>query len=91
MVTAVEERRLPRPALLADREIDARGHFSPGPLLELARAIHEATVGQKVAIVSDDRATIREIQEWLRRDHHQAFLGTTDVNGATRFVMRRTH
>ena len=79
-----------RPPPTADREIDARGRFSPGPLLELVRAVHAVPRGQKVALVSDDAATLREVQAWLGREHH-AFLGSFPEGGATRVVVRRTH
>lgn len=79
-----------RPPPPVDREIDARGHYHPGPLLELVRALHEVPRGQTVALISDDPATLREVGSWLRREHH-AFLGSFPENGATRIVVRRTH
>jgi tRNA 2-thiouridine synthesizing protein A len=75
---------------VADHEIDARGRFSPGPLLELVRTVHQAPRGQTVALLSDDPATLREVQAWLARDHH-AYLGSFPEDGATRVVVRRTH
>ena len=79
-----------RPPPQTDHEIDARGRFSPGPLLELVRTVHAVPRGQTVALVSDDAATLREVQTWLGREHH-AFLGLFPESGATRVIVRRTH
>jgi tRNA 2-thiouridine synthesizing protein A len=75
---------------VADHEIDARGRFSPGPLLELVRTVHQVPRGQAVALLSDDPATLREVEAWLAREHH-AFLGSFPESGATRVLVRRTH
>jgi tRNA 2-thiouridine synthesizing protein A len=90
MAMVTLDRAALRPPPPTAREIDGRGHFHPGPLLDFVRAVHEVPRGQMVALVSDDAATLREVGSWLRREHH-AFLGSFPENGATRVVVRRTH
>ena len=45
------------PAPTANRTVDARGSFCPGPLMELIRAIRESQVGDVIAVLSSDKGS----------------------------------
>ncbi len=73
-----------------EKEIDARGSFSPGPLMELLREVRGMPVGSVLAILSSDPGSVRVISSWIRKARHE-FLGALREQGFTRFVMRKTH
>ena len=72
-----------------DKEIDARGSFCPGPLLELIRGIKSVTVGGVVAVLSSDRGSGKDIPLWVAKAGHE-LLGAISEAGYTRFVVRKT-
>ncbi len=76
--------------LVYDKEIDARGSFCPGPLLELIRGVKSVAVGGTVAVISSDPGSSKDIPLWINKAGHE-LLGTLDEAGATRFVVRKTH
>jgi tRNA 2-thiouridine synthesizing protein A len=76
------------PAL--DKEIDARGSFCPGPLLELIRGVRSMPVGSVIAVLSSDAGSNKDIPLWIEKAH-QEYLGAFPENGFTRFVVRKTH
>lgn len=73
-----------------DREIDARGSFCPGPLMELMRAMKTAPVGSTVAVLSSDPGSGKDIPIWVAKAKHE-FVGAFDEDGYTAFVVRKTH
>ncbi len=73
-----------------DKEIDARGSFCPGPLMELMRAIKTAPVGSTVAVLSSDPGSGKDIPVWANKAKHE-FVGAFDEDGYTTFVVRKTH
>lgn len=73
-----------------DKEIDARGSFCPGPLMELIRTVKTAPVGSTVAVLSSDPGSNKDIPLWVGKAKHE-FLGAIPEDGYTRFVMRKTH
>ncbi len=73
-----------------DKEIDARGSFCPGPLLELIRGIKSVEVGQTVAVLSSDPGSNRDIPAWIKKANHE-FIGSFPESGYTRFVVRKSH
>jgi tRNA 2-thiouridine synthesizing protein A len=72
------------------REIDARGAFCPGPMMELIRAIRDAKVGDVVAVLSTDSGSKRDIPKWCEKAGHE-FLGVEHVDDYDRIVVRKTH
>ncbi|MEP6670376.1 MAG: sulfurtransferase TusA family protein [Chthoniobacter sp.] len=72
------------------RESDARGSFCPGPLMELIRIVRDAKVGDVLAVISSDDGSKKDIPLWLTKAKHE-LLGTESVEGATRFICRKTH
>jgi tRNA 2-thiouridine synthesizing protein A len=75
-------------AITITKEIDARGSFCPGPLMELIRAVKMSTVGDVVAVISSDEGSKKDIPAWVAKAG-QEFLGTEPAEGATRFIVRK--
>ena len=71
-----------------DKEIDARGSFCPGPLMELMRAIKAVPVGATLAVLSSDPGSNKDIPIWVAKAKHE-FLGSYPETGYTRFVIRK--
>ena len=74
--------------LAIDKEIDARGSFCPGPLMELIRGIKTLPVGGVVAVLSSDPGSARDIPVWVRKAGHE-FVAALAESGYTRFVVRK--
>jgi TusA-related sulfurtransferase len=72
-----------------DKEIDARGSFCPGPLLELIRGIKSVPVGDVVAVLSSEPGSNKDIPLWIAKAGHEN-LGAFPEEGYTRFVVRKT-
>jgi TusA-related sulfurtransferase len=73
-----------------DKEIDARGSFCPGPLMELMRGVKTAQVGSTLAVLSSDPGSNKDIPVWIAKARHE-FVGAFPEEGYTRFVIRKTH
>ena len=73
-----------------DKEIDARGSFCPGPLLELIRGVKSVPVGGTVAVLSGDPGSSKDIPLWIQKARHE-YLGAFAEDGYTRFVVRKAH
>lgn len=73
-----------------DKEIDARGSFCPGPLMELMRGVKTAPVGAVVAVLSSDPGSGKDIPIWVAKARHE-FVGAFPEADCTRFVIRKTH
>jgi len=70
------------------KEIDARGSFCPGPLMELIRNIKMAQVGDVIAVLSSDEGSKKDIPAWVAKAGHE-FVGTQPAEGSTRFIVRK--
>ena len=55
---------------MSDTVIDCLGRPCPIPIIELARAIRDAAVGDVVTVLSDDPAAGPDIQAWCRMRGH---------------------
>jgi tRNA 2-thiouridine synthesizing protein A len=76
--------------ITVDKEIDARGSFCPGPLMELIRGMKALPVGGTLAVLSSDPGSAKDIPAWIQKARHE-FLGAFPAQGYTRFVARKTH
>lgn len=74
----------------ADKTIDARGSFCPGPLLELIRGVKSVPVGAVVAVFSSDPGSNKDIPLWIEKARHE-YLGAFPEAGYTRFAVRKAH
>ena len=72
-----------------DKEIDARGSFCPGPLLELIRGVKSIGVGQTVQVLSSDPGSNKDIPAWVAKANHE-MVGIFSEPGYSRFVIRKT-
>ena len=70
------------------KEIDARGSFCPGPLMELIRNVRMAQVGDVIAVISGDEGSKKDIPAWVAKAG-QEYLGMEPALGATRFIMKK--
>ena len=73
---------------MADKTIDARGSFCPGPMMELIRAIKAANVGDSVAVLSTDSGSKRDIPLWAQKAR-QEFVGVTAKDGYDEIVVKK--
>jgi TusA-related sulfurtransferase len=71
-----------------DKEIDARGSFCPGPLMELIRGMKALPVGGVLAVLSSDPGSAKDIPAWIQKARHE-YLGAFPEDGYTRFVARK--
>jgi len=74
----------------ADRTIDARGSFCPGPLMELIKGVKEAKTGEVMAVYSSDTGSKRDIPLWVNKAKHE-LISIIDHDGFAEFVIRKTH
>ena len=77
-------------AITITKEIDARGSFCPGPLMELIRNVRMAQVGDIIAIISSDEGSKKDIPAWTAKAK-QEYLGSEPAMEATRFIIRKAH
>lgn len=70
------------------KEIDARGSFCPGPLMELIRYIKVGKVGDVIAVISGDEGSKKDIPAWVAKAGHE-YIGSEPTTGGTRFVVRK--
>jgi tRNA 2-thiouridine synthesizing protein A len=73
-----------------DKEIDARGSFCPGPLLELIRGVKSVGVGGTVQVLSGDPGSNRDIPAWVAKAKHE-MVGIYPESGYSRFVIKKLH
>ncbi|MGE5675088.1 MAG: sulfurtransferase TusA family protein [Mycobacterium leprae] len=73
---------------MADKVIDARGSFCPGPMMELIRAVKAAPVGQTLAVLSADPGSKRDIPLWVQKAG-QEFVGVTAHDGYDEIVVKK--
>ena len=72
----------------AEKTIDARGSFCPGPLLELIRGVKSVPVGSVLAVLSSDPGSAKDIPLWIQKAGHE-YLGAFAENGYTQFLVRK--
>ena len=77
-------------AMQIDQEIDARGSFCPGPLMELIRTVRAAPIGSTLAVLSSDPGSGKDIPLWVQKARYE-FVGAFPEEGYTRYVMRKSH
>lgn len=73
-----------------DKEIDARGSFCPGPLMELIRGIKSLPINGVLAVLSSDPGSMRDIPSWIGKAKHE-MVGTVREQDYTRFIVRKLH
>ena len=74
----------------AERTIDARGSFCPGPLMELIRGIRESAPGTILAVWSTDSGSRIDIPKWVEKAGHRLVAINTH-EGYDEIVVEKTH
>jgi TusA-related sulfurtransferase len=74
--------------IAVDKEVDARGSFCPGPLMELIRGMKTLKIGGTLAVLSSDPGSLKDIPAWVAKAGHD-LLATEPHEGYTRFVARK--
>lgn len=67
--------------------VDSRGKRCPAPVIDLARAMSQASAGDVVAVLADDPAAATDIPAWCRLRGHE-FLGAEPVDRGTKYLVR---
>ena len=76
--------------IAAERTIDARGSFCPGPLMELIRGIRESPPGTVLAVWSTDSGSKTDIPKWVDKAGHR-LVGVFARDGYDEIVVEKTH
>jgi len=71
-------------------EIDARGSFCPGPMMELIKAIRQAEVGEFLALLSSDEGTRTDVPAWIQKAKHE-LIEIINENGYDRYIVKKLH
>jgi TusA-related sulfurtransferase len=71
--------------------IDAVGRMCPLPVIDLAKRIGEVDVGDVVSVVCDDPAAATDIPAWCRMREQEFVEARPGDDGATSYLVRRTH
>ena len=77
-----------QPVPKADRVIDARGSFCPGPLMALIGAVREGKPGDVLEVWSTDAGSKRDIPFWAVKAKHE-LIGVFDTPTYARIVVRK--
>lgn len=70
------------------KEIDARGSFCPGPMMELIRVMRTAEVGDVIAVLSSDQGSKRDIPQWVEKAK-QELVAIESHEGYDRIIVRK--
>ena len=70
------------------RQIDARGSFCPGPLMELIAGMKAAQVGDELEVLSTDKGSVTDIPDWIKKVGHD-MLGTSEEGGVWHITVRK--
>lgn len=68
--------------------LDTRGKLCPLPIIELARHIGDVSVGDVIAVVSDDPAARADVAAWCRMRGH-TYVGDVAAEDAVAYLVRR--
>ncbi len=69
-------------------EVDARGTFCPGPMMELIKAIRQAEVGDILALLSSDEGTRNDVPAWLKKAQHE-LIEIIYEDGYDRYIIKK--
>lgn len=75
----------------AHPEVDSRGRRCPLPILDLARALPNVSVGSELTVLADDPAAASDIAAWCRMTGQLLVSSSTDDDGVTGYRVRRLH
>ncbi len=64
---------------MAEKVIDARNTFCPGPLMELISYMRRANLGDTLELLSTDKGSATDVPEWIKKVGHE--MVSTDKIG----------
>jgi TusA-related sulfurtransferase len=70
-------------------ELDCRGQLCPLPVIALAKAFADISVGDTVAVLSDDEAAAVDVPAWCRMKGQEYVGADVAEDGTPRLVVRR--
>lgn len=70
------------------KQIDARGAFCPGPLMELIAALKLVQIGDEIEVLSSDKGSVSDIPEWVHKVHHE-MVSVTERDGYWSIIVRK--
>lgn len=73
---------------MADKIVDGRGSFCPGPMMELIRAVKAAEVGTTITVLSTDSGSKRDIPLWAQKAG-QEFVGVVQKDGYEEIIVKK--
>lgn len=76
--------------IVITREIDARGSFCPGPMMELIRVIRSSDVGDVIAVLSTDKGSQRDIPKWVQKAKHE-LVGIETIENYDKIIVKKLH
>ncbi|MFW9851999.1 MAG: sulfurtransferase TusA family protein [Candidatus Thorarchaeota archaeon] len=71
-------------------EIDARGSFCPGPMMELIKAIRQAEVGELLSLLSSDEGTRSDVPAWINKAQHE-LIEIINEDGYDKYIVKKLH
>ena len=71
-------------------EIDARGSFCPGPMMELIKAIRQAEVGEYLSLLSSDEGTRNDVPALLKKAQHE-LVEIINLDGYDKYIVKKLH
>ncbi|MCS7276982.1 MAG: sulfurtransferase TusA family protein [Dehalococcoidia bacterium] len=72
----------------ADKVLDTRGQFCPGPVLAARKAVDELAEGQVLAVLATDPAAESDLQAWAKWAGHTV-LAVDKSEGYLRVLLRK--
>lgn len=72
----------------AEKIIDARGSYCPGPLMELIKAIKKGQLDAVYEVWSADEGSKKDIPQWAAKAKHEV-VAVIDEGDYTRFQIRK--
>ncbi len=72
----------------ADRVLDVRGTLCPMPIIEVKRAIDQASSGQIIKVLATDPGSLSDMPAWARRTGNK-LLQATQEDGIFVFFVQK--
>ncbi|MHA2358262.1 MAG: sulfurtransferase TusA family protein [Candidatus Heimdallarchaeaceae archaeon] len=71
-------------------EVDSRGSFCPGPMMDLIKAIRQLEVGDLVSLLSTDEGSRVDVPAWVEKAQHE-LVEIIEEDGYDRYIVRKLH
>lgn len=71
-------------------EVDARGSFCPGPMMELIKAIRQGEIGEFIALFSSDEGTRVDVPAWIKKAKHE-LVEIINEDGYDKYIVKKLH